>query len=108
MDVSALPDSQLSNKCFKEMMSFVEELQKSGQLLFDSQVLSEPPDARLINVDGVTTMTSAQSESVLGGFFVISASDHAHALEIAKRCPHTQVGPVKLRALNETNENAYP
>ena len=76
------------------MMSFVEELRESGQLIFDSQILPEPPAARLVRIDGATTVTEARSESLLGGFFVISASDHAHALEIAKRCPHTQVGPV--------------
>jgi hypothetical protein len=42
MDPAALPDSELSNQCFGEMMSFVRELTASGQLLFDSQVLSEP------------------------------------------------------------------
>lgn len=108
MDPAALPDSELSNKCFGEMMAFVEELTQWGKLLFNSQVLPEPPATRLTAVDGPLTERQSTSEFVLGGFFVITAASHAEALEIARRCPHTQVGPVELRALNETDENAYP
>lgn len=107
MKSNSFPDSKLSNKCFTEMMEFVDELNEAGQLLFDSQVLPEPPTARLTTTEGMVVSDAPVGDEVLGGFFVISASSHADALAIAKRCPHNQVGPIELRALNETDENAY-
>ena len=107
MDPSVMPDPELSNKCFGEMMSFVEQLKESNQLLFDSQVLPEPPPARLTMLDGSLTVSEPKGEAVLGGFFVVDAKSHAEALALARRCPHHQVGPIELRALNETDENAY-
>ena len=107
MDRSAMPDAELSNKCFAEMMSFVQQLEDSGQLLFDSQVLPEPPPARVTMVEGSLAVSEPDSETVLGGFFVINARSHAEAIALAQRCPHRQVGPIELRALNETDENAY-
>jgi hypothetical protein len=69
MDRSAMPDPELSNKCFAEMMSFVEELKTSGQLVFDSQVLPEPAPARLATVEGSLSVTEPKGE-VIGGFFI--------------------------------------
>jgi hypothetical protein len=108
MDPADLPDSELSNKCFDEMMSFVRELTASGQLLFDSQVLSEPPASRITKIDGSLIATEPKTDLILGGFFVITAPSHTDALAIAERCPHSQVGPIEIRALNQTVENAHP
>jgi len=105
---SALPDAELSNKCFGDMMSFVDELECSGNLLFDSQVLPDPPALRLVETGDSVSVDEAADEYLLGGFFVITAPGHLDALAIAKRCPHAQVGPIELRALNEAEENAYP
>jgi hypothetical protein len=107
VDGASLPDSKLSNKCFGEMMDFVDELNEAGQLLFDSQVLPDPPAMRLVQTDGEVREGWPPGKEMLGGFFVISAATHADALAIAKRCPHHQVGAVELRALNEKDENAY-
>lgn len=108
MDSNALPDSGLSNKCFDEMMEFVDELNEAGKLLFDSQVLPNPRVVRIATTDGIVAKSDPKTDETLGGFFVITAATHSDALAIAERCPHHQVGPVELRALNETDENAYP
>lgn len=108
MDPAALPDADLNSKCFREMMSFVDELKSSGILLFDSQVLPEPPVTRLVSVNGRTTETRPTAGFVLGGFFIIETASYAEALELARRCPHSQVGPVEIRPLNESSENAFP
>ena len=108
MDPSDLPDAERSDRCFREMMAFVDELKASGRLVFDSQVLPEPPSVRLALVSDHVERVELEGAFVLGGFFVIEAADQKEALALARRCPHTQVGPVELRALNETDENAYP
>ena len=107
MSKSVLPDRELNHKCFGEMMSFLAELKASRQLVFDSQVLPEPATVRVSGVDSRGDPGEPDTEFVLGGFFVIDASNHAEALAIARRCPHAQVGPVELRALDETDQNAF-
>ena len=103
-----MPDSALNEKCFAEMMSFVDDLKASGQLVFDSQVLPSPAPVRLSQRDGEIRIDQVAHDVVLGGFFVIGAGSVDDAMDIARRCPHTQVGPIEVRALNETDQNAYP
>ena len=89
---SELPDPALSDKCFGEMMSFVDELKAVGQLVFDSQVLPEPAAVRVWADETATQVDEPDSEFVLAGFFVIDAPSHADALAIVRRCPHARVG----------------
>jgi len=74
----------------------------------DAQVLAEPPASRIAEIDGSLIATEPKTDLILGGFFVITAPSHGDALAIAERCPHSQVGPIEVRVLNETVENAYP
>ncbi len=96
--------SEESNqKCFEEMMSFVDELKASGALVFDSQVLQTPTAIHLPSRSGL----EVRQPPNLGGFFVVDVPTHKAALELATRCPHRQVGAVSIYPLNETQENAY-
>ena len=43
----------------------------------------------------------AETKEMVGGFFLIEAADRAEALEIARRCPAAELGPVELREVME-------
>jgi len=106
----AMPDQALSDKCFREMMVFVDELKSSCKLVFDSQVLPESEALRFTRAAGATSVRAGpflETSETLGGFFVIRAADRDEAVALARRCPHQQVGAVELRPLNESDENAY-
>ena len=107
MDPAHPPSTQLNDKCFSEMMAFISELEEAGQLVFDSQVMSQPSAVRLTASRSSVDESHPSSSFVLGGFFVVSATDAVEAKALARRCPHLQVGPVEVRVLNETEENAY-
>jgi hypothetical protein len=92
-----------NQKCFKEMMSFVDELKSGNSLIFDSQVLPKPDAVQFPGTSGL----ELQALPKLGGFFVIDVSTHEAAMELAERCPHRQVGVVSIYPLNATLENAY-
>ena len=107
MDPASPPGAELNDKCFEEMMTFVSELTKSGRLLFDSQIMPQPSVVQFRAVGASIEEIHPSSSLMLGGFFVISATTEAEARALVRRCPHLQVGPVELRLLNETEENAY-
>lgn len=98
-----LPDASANDKCFTEMMDFVTELEQLGVLVFDSQVIPNPPPRRFERIGSSPTEYS----EFLGGFFIIDVDNTSQATDLATRCPHRQVGAVGLHALNETKENAY-
>ena len=94
---------EANQRCFEEMMRFIDDLKASNTLVFDSQILQEPSAAHFPSTSGLETQGIAD----LGGFFVIDVPTHEVALEVARRCPHRQVGAVTIYPLNETQENAY-
>jgi hypothetical protein len=111
MPRAAVLTKEASDACFREMMAFVEDLKATNSLLFDSQVLAESEALRFTREAGVTHVRPGpflESPETIGGFFVIRTNTRAEAVELAKRCPHQQVGAVELRPLNDTDTNAYP
>jgi hypothetical protein len=102
MNPKQMPDAILNDKCFTEMMDFVDELKRTKVLVFDSQVLPEPTALRFEGYKRVPVVGE-----ILGGFFIVEVEDHAQAIDLAERCPHRQVGAIGLHALNETEQNAY-
>ena len=40
-----------------------------------------------------------ETKELVAGFWIIDVADRAAALEIARRCPHAQRGPIEVRAL---------
>jgi hypothetical protein len=57
----------------------------------------EAKEGRVVVTDGPFTET----KEMVGGFFVIEAADRAEAVAIAKRCPHTSLGPFEVREVVE-------
>ena len=45
----------------------------------------------------VTDGPFAESKEVIAGYFIIEADSREEAVEMAKGCPHTEVGPVEVR-----------
>ena len=103
MHNEAVLSEEANQKCFKEMMRFIDELKARDSLVFDSQILQTPPGVHLPSTSGLETRGIPE----LGGFFVIDVPTHEVALEIATRCPHRQVGGITIYPLNESQENAY-
>lgn len=102
MRADQMPGAELNDKCFSEMLEFVADLKENNILFFDSQILPEPAAIRVENES-----SSVHLAETLGGFFILNVESHEQAVELARRCPHNQVGAIGLYALNETDENAY-
>jgi hypothetical protein len=49
----------------------------------------------------VTDGPFAETKELVAGFWIIDVADRAEALEIARRCPHAQRGPIELHALRD-------
>ncbi len=101
-DEANLSEDQ-NQKCFKEMMRFVDDLKSTNSLIFDSQVFQKPDAVQFPGTSG----SRLQALPKLGGFFVIDVPTNEAAMELAEQCPHRQVGAVSIYPLNETQENAY-
>jgi len=61
----------------------------------------------------VTDGPFAETKELIAGFWIVDVADRAEALEIARRCPHAQRGPIELHALQERypftgSENGTP
>lgn len=77
------------------MKEFAEELASQGTLRRGAPLVDEPVAARVRVRDGKAFVGDgpfAESKEVLGGFWIIEVADRAEAVEIARRCPHTQYG----------------
>lgn len=49
----------------------------------------------------VTDGPYAEAREVLGGYFTVHAADYDEAVEIAKGCPHVELGWIEVRQLDE-------
>lgn len=43
----------------------------------------------------------AETKEVIGGFWLIEAADYAHAVDLARDCPHIDFAPLVIRAIDE-------
>lgn len=50
----------------------------------------------------VTDGPFAEAREVMGGLFVIEASDYDAAIEIARDCPHLDFGTIEIRQIQPT------
>lgn len=50
----------------------------------------------------VTDGPFAEAKEIMGGFFVIEASNYDEAVEIAKTCPHMEFGSIEVRQIERT------
>jgi len=49
----------------------------------------------------VTDGPFPETKELVAGFWIVDVADRADALEIARRCPHAQRGPIELHALKD-------
>lgn len=87
-----------------KMGRFAAELGQQGKLQGGNPLKSMAEAVRVRARDGQVRVTDgpfAETKEMVGGFFVIEAADRAEALEIAKRCPAAEFGPVELREVME-------
>ncbi|GEM_PF-5390737 len=101
------PSPTADQKCFAEMMAFVDELKAGGQFVFDSQVMPSSPRVRIPSTHPEVAISDGQQDSAVGGSFVIEVDCHAAAVRLAERYPHLQPGAVEVRQLNETQQIAW-
>ena len=87
-----------------KMGRYAGELAQQGKLQGGNPLKSMAEAVRVRARDGKVSVTDgpfAETKEMVGGFFLIEATDRAEALEIAKRCPHAEIGPVELREVME-------
>ena len=86
----------------REMLDFMQELERSGKFLETAPLASDPPPARIEVQRGrrcVTDGPFAEAKEAIGGYGLVTASGRAEAIEIAKRTPHARWGPVEVREI---------
>jgi hypothetical protein len=87
---------ELSQAC----MAYDQELFRSGHLIA-AEALAPPPTAMIVRVRGekasVTDGPFIETKEHLGGFLFIEARDMNEAVEIAAKCPMSQMGSIEVR-----------
>jgi hypothetical protein len=98
------PTPEAAGAAMAEMGRFAGELAQQGKLQGGNPLKPMAEAVRVRSRDGRPSVTDgpfAETKEMVGGFFLIEAADRAEALEIAKRCPHVEIGPVELREVME-------
>ncbi len=60
----------------------------------------EDGTGRLMKGNTVSDGPFVESKEVIGGLYVIQANDYDHAVELASTCPHLDIGPIEVRAVD--------
>ena len=81
-------------------------LRESGKLVASDKLRDDP--GKVLNHAGTQVTVKdgpyAESNELIGGYFVIEAADYADACEIAKGCPHVRpgaTGTIEVRQIQE-------
>lgn len=79
------------------------------------EALHPTPTATTIHLEGgrdgelvVTDGPFAETKEVLGGFYILNASDLDEALQIARQIPGTWYGKIEVRPVMEFDEEGRP
>ncbi len=64
----------------------------TGQKLCDGE-------GRVVRKDSITDGPYTEGREVVGGFFVIEASDYDNALRLVEDCPHLDFGSIEVRQI---------
>jgi hypothetical protein len=100
----AFASPEAAGAAMAKMGRFAGELAQQGKLQGGSPLRPMAEGVRIRTRNGRPSVTDgpfAEAKEVVGGFFLIEAADRAEAVEIAKRCPHAEIGPVELREVME-------
>jgi hypothetical protein len=56
-------------------------------------------EGRILRRSGVTDGPFTESKDVVGGYFIIEASDYEDALRKCRDCPHLDFGSIEIRQI---------
>lgn len=88
----------------EETLSYVETLQRGGQLI-DTRPLQSATTAVTLKVRGgqlaVTDGPFAETKEQLGGYFLIEARDLNEAIQIAAKWPGARYGQIEVRPIED-------
>jgi len=87
---------------FSAMKNYVGELRRQGVFRRGGPLAPASAGAGVRVRDGKAYVTDgpfAETKELVAGFWIIDVADRAEALEIARRCPHAQRGPIELHVL---------
>ncbi|HSL20022.1 MAG TPA: YciI family protein [Vicinamibacterales bacterium] len=88
----------------RETLDYVEALRQSGRLI-DARPLRSATTASTVRVrNGKVAVTDgpfAETKEQIGGFFLIEASGHDEAVQIAAKWPSARIGTIEVRPLED-------
>ena len=98
------------------MKRYVDELRSRGVFRRGGPLAPASVGAGVRLRDGKALVTDGpfpETKEVIAGFWIVEVAGRAEALEIARRCPHAQRGPIELHALGDRytftdSENGMP
>jgi hypothetical protein len=101
-DRSASPDQM--QKTMQKWMGWFKELGASGHLKDPGHPLADGGKVVRGKQKTVHDGPYAEAKDVVGGYFLVEASDLAHAVELSKGCPILEVGgSVEVRPVEKLN-----
>lgn len=89
----------------EETLSYVDTLQRNGQLIATNALQSARTAATVRIRNGQLSVTDgpfAETKEQLGGFFLIEARDLNEAIQIASRWPSARLGSIEVRPVEAT------
>jgi hypothetical protein len=101
--LNALPEPEWQ-ELRREVLDYVEELQRSGRLLAANPLQSATTAATLRVRDGRLSVTDgpfAETKEQIGGYFLIEAADFDEAVRIAAAWPSARLGSIEVRPIEE-------
>ncbi len=87
---------------YQQMLDYAAALQAEGVLMAAQSLQSLEHASRISQSSGTWLQQDgpfAEATEMVGGFFLVDASDHAHALALARRCPAAAWATLEVRAL---------
>ena len=101
--LAAMPEKE-RQALVDSAIEYAEEIRRSGHYVA-SDALQQAQTARTIRVRAGKVSTTAgpfaETQELLGGFFVIEAKDMDEACAIAARFPPSRVGVIEVRPVRE-------
>ena len=104
-DTGPAPDSPEGQAQRGRWFAVTDEMATAGVLLGGDALESETTATTVRERDGEVVLTDgpfAETKEVLGGYYLIEASDDAQAAELAKLCP-APYGYIEVRPIWEFN-----
>jgi hypothetical protein len=96
---------------YQQMLDYAAALQAEGVLQAAQSLQSLEHASRVSQHQGQWVQQDgpfAEAKEMVGGFFLVDAKDHAHALALARRCPAAGWATVEVRALGPCFSDGLP